>query len=376
MAPEWISVEVGPIGEPMGGSELQSLTLTIIFKETLKRKMLKLPQKFVKLYGESLSNSVVLKPPFGSTWKIGLKKRKGMVWLQQGWPEFAKHFALGFGHLLFFRYKGNSQFQLSICDRSTCEIPSPSIPAHLDERDVNESKKEETEGDHDSVQIFDSSSSGEEDLPPSSPPHKRVRPSTSGQGIKATSGDKPATRRGRKPTVYTRTRSQAPTEEDKTLGSDSSDDIGIHPLGRAEETKSRYPQAKLAESNSGNRKVVLPTRKLLRKSEAFKAADKFYSIKPFFKSVVRRKYNLRLPASFVKRHIEQKPQTVRLEVGNRSWPVQFLNCNSGHFLCGGYSKFLKENSLGRDDVCIYELNIVTDALRLWLVPFLFQHYLN
>ncbi|GMN29371.1 hypothetical protein TIFTF001_041311 [Ficus carica] len=214
--------------------------LWIIFKETLEREMLELPQKFVRLYGESLSNSVVLKPPFGSTWKIGLEKRDGK------------------------------------CDITTWKISSPSISAHLDERDVNKFKKEETEGDRDAVQFFDSSSSREENLPPSSPHHKRVRASASGQG------------------------SQTPTEEDKTLGSDSSNnDFGIHPLGQAEETRSQNPQVKFGKFKSGDHRAIgrlTPLR--FRESKAYEAANKFFSKNPFCITIVTSTYVVRKISGF------------------------------------------------------------------------------
>lgn len=111
----------------------------------------------MRLFGENLSTTVSLSPPDGSKWKICLEKRDDKVWLRQGWPEFVKHYSLGFGHLLYFTYKGNFKFQLAIGDLSTCEVHYPSIASHHDEPDVNGSKKEEAEGDSDMFQMFDSS---------------------------------------------------------------------------------------------------------------------------------------------------------------------------------------------------------------------------
>lgn len=81
-----------------------------------------LPKKFVSLHGASLPRSVRLKTHCGLEWKVEVVKCHGRIWLQKGWPEFEKHYRLEFGHLLCFRYIPNSAFQVSIFDRSFCEI--------------------------------------------------------------------------------------------------------------------------------------------------------------------------------------------------------------------------------------------------------------
>lgn len=87
-----------------------------------------LPKKFVRKYGETLSSTAFIKLSCGSQWKIGLTKGDGNIWLEKGWPEFAKGYSLKFGDFLIFIYEGNSQFQVFICDKSTCQIDSSSIP--------------------------------------------------------------------------------------------------------------------------------------------------------------------------------------------------------------------------------------------------------
>ena len=122
------------------------------------------------------------------------------MWLNQGWPKFAKHYSLGVGHLLIFRQEGNSRFQLSICDSSTCQIDYPSIPAHSDESEVkgnpkmpNKEETKDDDDDDDSVQILGSSSpcpnTAEIPLPPISPPRKRMRTRASAQLLKRVRGD-------------------------------------------------------------------------------------------------------------------------------------------------------------------------------------------
>lgn len=103
--------------------------------------MQKIPKKFVRKYGETLSSPVILKLPSGLEWKVGLTKSDGRLWLHKGWPEFAAHHSINRGHLLVFRYEGSSQFYVLILDTSTTEIDYPIVnPTHL-----REPKKEEVE---------------------------------------------------------------------------------------------------------------------------------------------------------------------------------------------------------------------------------------
>ncbi|XP_024030785.1 B3 domain-containing transcription factor VRN1 isoform X2 [Morus notabilis] len=260
--------------------------------------MQRLPRKFVSLYGDTLSRVVFLIPPCGSEWRLHLEKKDGKVWLQRGWPEFVKHYAIGVGHLLFFRYKGSSKFEVSVCDISNCEVDEPDASGpKKGEIDVdgNTIKMLESSDDDDSVHIIEHLSSQEEYLQPSSPPHKRM--GTSGKASK----EKSATKRGG-----------------------------------------------AAEARGKHRSY--------RHSKAFKAASKIFSEKPIFVATVTRIHNTRLPATFVQRHIEQRSPMVTLKVESRSWYVRFLSCKTGYFLGKGYCRFLRENSISLGDVCAYELN--------------------
>lgn len=92
----------------------------------------------MRLHGETLSNVVFLKLPCGSEWEIGLTKSDGKVWLNQGWPEFATRYSLDQRRLLFFRYKGNSRFAVSIFGKTTCQICYDPFPANSVELDIDE----------------------------------------------------------------------------------------------------------------------------------------------------------------------------------------------------------------------------------------------
>lgn len=69
---------------------------------------------------------MLLRVPGGSTWTIELEKRNdGMVLLWKGWQEFAEYYSIGHGHLIVFKYKGNSTFCVIIFNKSASEIDYP-----------------------------------------------------------------------------------------------------------------------------------------------------------------------------------------------------------------------------------------------------------
>ncbi|KAK9285079.1 hypothetical protein L1049_024264 [Liquidambar formosana] len=115
----------------------------IIHSAVVENRKLGIPKKFVRKYGECLSNFVYLKVPGGAIWRVELIKRDHEVWLQRGWEEFAEYYSIGFGHFLVFRYEGNSRFQVLIFDKTALEIEYPLNATQLGE----EPKLEESEND-------------------------------------------------------------------------------------------------------------------------------------------------------------------------------------------------------------------------------------
>ncbi|RZC00117.1 B3 domain-containing protein [Glycine soja] len=109
----------------------------IMLHENLLQGNLRLPEKFVRKYGNHLSNSMLLKLPNGVEWKVNLEKRDGSVWFQEGWKDFAEYYSLANGHLLGFRYDGTSHFHVFICDMSTMEIEYPVNKANHKRPSIN-----------------------------------------------------------------------------------------------------------------------------------------------------------------------------------------------------------------------------------------------
>ncbi|XP_039172826.1 B3 domain-containing transcription factor VRN1 isoform X2 [Eucalyptus grandis] len=98
----------------------------VILSRTLESGKLEIPKRFLRRYGKDLSGSVLLKVPGGSTWPVKLEKSShGMVWLCKGWRTFMEHYSIGDGHLVVFKYEGDSIFHVMIFDKSASEIDYP-----------------------------------------------------------------------------------------------------------------------------------------------------------------------------------------------------------------------------------------------------------
>uniref|UniRef100_A0A2N9FQS4 TF-B3 domain-containing protein n=1 Tax=Fagus sylvatica TaxID=28930 RepID=A0A2N9FQS4_FAGSY len=145
----------------------------IILADTLRQGKLRIPRKFISIYGGGLSNIAFLKLPNGAEWKVELSKGDGEVWLQKGWDEFAKHNSINVGRLLVFRYEGNSHFYVLVFDQSATEIDypfneKPQVP-----------EMESIESDDNSVEIIDdfkpSRKTREKSPCPCVQPHKRTK---------------------------------------------------------------------------------------------------------------------------------------------------------------------------------------------------------
>ncbi|TYG75327.1 hypothetical protein ES288_D03G021300v1 [Gossypium darwinii] len=80
--------------------------------------------------------------------KVELTKCGGKIWFENGWLEFSNLYSLELGHLLVFRYDGNSNFHVIIFDRTASEIQYPYTSNNqkqsneIPKQNINESKTE------------------------------------------------------------------------------------------------------------------------------------------------------------------------------------------------------------------------------------------
>ncbi|XP_042985789.1 B3 domain-containing transcription factor VRN1-like isoform X1 [Carya illinoinensis] len=107
----------------------------IILPSSMADKKLRIPKKFVKLFGYELASVVTLTLPNGCSWQVGLEKAEKKIWFHEGWHDFVEHHFIDNGYFLVFRYEGNSTFHLLVFDKTATEIQYPSRKAD-DEMDI------------------------------------------------------------------------------------------------------------------------------------------------------------------------------------------------------------------------------------------------
>lgn len=97
----------------------------IITPPVVQEGKLGLPKKFVEEYSNKLSSNIRLSVPSGGVWHVGIERAENMIWLRDGWPRFSEHHSIKYGYFLLFKYKGNSEFDVSIFDLTATEIEYP-----------------------------------------------------------------------------------------------------------------------------------------------------------------------------------------------------------------------------------------------------------
>lgn len=91
----------------------------------------RIPNKFVRKFGDELSSVATLSVPNGRDWLVELRKAGQKLWFHDGWHEFVKHHCIHAGNLLIFRYEGNSNFDIYMFNLTACE--SCNIPSSFEE---------------------------------------------------------------------------------------------------------------------------------------------------------------------------------------------------------------------------------------------------
>ncbi|MCL7049696.1 hypothetical protein MKW94_003212, partial [Papaver nudicaule] len=95
----------------------------VILPQHIEDKRMEIPKEFLNKFGKKLSDTAIIKLPSGPIiWSIGLTKKGGVISFEHGWPEFIDFFSISVGHMLVFRYDGNSSFHVLIFSLLATEI--------------------------------------------------------------------------------------------------------------------------------------------------------------------------------------------------------------------------------------------------------------
>ncbi|PON54050.1 B3 DNA binding domain containing protein [Parasponia andersonii] len=305
----------------------------------------RVPKYFVKKCGETLSDSVFVKLPCGSEWKMKLTENDDKFWLETGWPEFVEHYSIRRGNLLTFRYEGNSELHVVVFDINTVEIDYPSGPIHFDEK-FRAPKREVIDADF--ADILDDFSpcpkTRVESSLPCSPPPKRMK-------------------------IYPTCKAQSNLSHTTGTVSDHSETVVENRMSRG--SSKNWKLDSLSESygdkSRQKKSKILERMKPLRRQEKYAALRKasgFKSKRPFCKILMQPSYvhgtYLSFSSNFATRYIKKTSCNVILKaLDGRTWTVKYIfgvydRLRTARFI-SGWKEFSQDNNLEVGDVFAFVL---------------------
>ncbi|KAI9181271.1 hypothetical protein LWI28_013229 [Acer negundo] len=389
---------------------------------TLKDKKLNLPENFVTKFGNELSAVAVLRVPNGRVWHVGLTKRGNKIWFQDGWHEFVEYHSICAGYFVFFRYEKNSNFHVLIFDITACEILYPQYYGPGDD-EQNSVHEDEIRND-DSIEIkgpttpnppyrsvkkeiFDewpsNGSSNELYITPSTLDGVK-RSFSSALGINRCRESPASLESPNFEHAYETCSKKCKVEEFlETYRSNAVNESSQGKLNWNEMYNSQgslHRRKLLAENakteswtttHSGeddnptevtDELEYLPLLEAKRicvsqrfgviaaeeRERAINVARMLNPKNPSFMIILRprniTKSFLYMPVEFAHKYLSRDIEVINLQVSEgREWPVQLAwRYWGGPDLTRGWARFLRDNSLKKDDICVFELTRMKDVL--------------
>ncbi|KAK4603642.1 hypothetical protein RGQ29_012235 [Quercus rubra] len=315
----------------------------IVMPQTLQEGKLRIPKKFISKYGVDLSNMAFLTVPNGTKWKVKMTKRDGEVWFQNGWCEFASCHALTLGHLLVFRYEGNSHFYVLIFDATATEIDYPLDDQHQVRR-MEDVERDDIDNSLEIVDGFMPSRKTREKSPLPCPlPHKRAKTNPRSSVLQA--GDthfRPAL-----------TKSKGSVLEKSKMNA------GVSFTRRESKEECSGATKRCPKSEFIDR-----TLSASEKDRALQRVRAFESKNPFFMVVMQPSYiypgnSLSISSSFAKKYMRKMSGefVILRSFNGGTWSVKlsFYEAQTNAKFRQGWRKFARDNKLKVGDVCIFEL---------------------
>ncbi|KAL5788447.1 hypothetical protein ACOSP7_005396 [Xanthoceras sorbifolium] len=393
-------------------AETPSHFFRVVLPSNLKDKKLKIPENFARNFGNELSAVATLRVPNGRVWHVGLTKRGRKIWFQDGWHDFVEYHSICAGYFLFFRYEKNSNFHVLIFDITACEILYPQYygPGNDDQNSVHE---EEIRNDN-SVEIKGPATPN--------PPFRSVKkenfdewPSIASStelyntpskldGTKRSFGSAVEVNRCWESRVSLEspnsenayeTRSKKckvkellETYESNALNESSEGKLNrnIRHLGENAETESKTTTTHSGEGDHPTEVIdeqelssLLEDKRITvsqrfgeiaaeERERAINIAKMFKPKNPSFMIILRSrnitKCFLYMPVEFANKYLSRDVKLINLQVSEgREWPVQIAwRYWGGPDLTRGWARFLKDNNLKKDDICVFELIRKKDIL--------------
>ncbi|QCE08669.1 hypothetical protein DEO72_LG9g3698 [Vigna unguiculata] len=286
----------------------RSATLPIhFFKIILETngERIKVPSKFTRKHGSCLSNPVSLSTPDSKKWIVYWTQEDGEVWFDKGWKEFAENYSLSYGYFVLFRFKGTSQIDVIILDKSSVELD------------------------------YFSSGKG---------PVNTMNATQMGQEARPMPLMVPSQPRG-KTQMWN-------VERDPNVQQVYADKGGPSHQGTNVQKKTKQQPDRMSPTQGGtclNRP---------RSLKAQKVTKKFKSKHPYFTLLIEQSKLEENATKHVPKFLDctRGQVDVMLQMENRVWWVKLICCREKYDLfSSGWPKFAKESNLEDGDVCVFEL---------------------
>ncbi|XVF17765.1 hypothetical protein REPUB_Repub10bG0152000 [Reevesia pubescens] len=332
----------------------------IILDHILRDGKLGIPRKFVKKYGNDLSNLAVLKVPSGEVWPVELSKCAGEIWFQKGWREFAEFYSLCKGHFLVFRYQGNCNFHVLIFDMSASEIDYPytqaddkqsesSFDSDVRFQDLN---VEEAEDDV-SIEILDTA------------PSKKRREKSPIRCLRSQKIMK--TNMTNKTDKILKPDKARPIKLDRLRGSTSSscskqdDHGGLKPSTRRGTRMENGLESPEADILSFKYLTAKEKAKTLGIANAFNSKNPFFLV-VIYPSHISHCHRMCMPNNFAGKYLPKRHgggEAILCLSDRKFWCVKYFrsvcNENPRAIFKTGWKKFALDNDLVVGDICLFEL---------------------
>ncbi|KAF7113889.1 hypothetical protein RHSIM_RhsimUnG0104300 [Rhododendron simsii] len=354
----------------------------IIHSSAVPHQKLRIPLKFISQYGKNVGNHVFLKVPSGAVWKVELERSNGVVWMCNGWKEFANYYSIGFGHLLVFRYDGNCNFNVLIFDTSASEIEYPvsASATHGEQNNINGNGNSKIP---DSVETLG-------DTPCAAYNTKRKEIYGRGEieklGIQTRQKtrqasyyraniendasvkilddslvlDSPVSERERAHTKSGRENNSNKQEFPPTFKSK-----GLKLPNQKKDVKTEIETEECTGGTSiGERRhqSQIAVQMLSATANINSRARDFKSKKPFFTvrlqpSYVSCNYSMNVPLEFVKKYLRDNQKSISLRISDgTTWLVRFYSTGAMNGKRNlGWGPFVRDNNLKVGDICVFEL---------------------
>ncbi|KAH7538385.1 B3 domain-containing transcription factor VRN1 [Ziziphus jujuba] len=337
--------EVGCSSNTMQESGSLSHFFKIICSATLEDQKLKIPAKFVKKFGDELSEFTTITVPNGRTWQLGLNKAERKISIVDGWQEFVKYHSIDSGYFLLFRYQGFSKFNVFIFDKTATEIDYP-CNGISNAKQCSEDVEEEVTDDETSEQYADQ--------PAGSRKRKKLDRSATTLKCKGTKRsencefEEQADRVGlgyANRSMRGKVKIENRTHRSHDLSAKHEDEDELMFI-----TKSLY----------GSKRKPLMSRETERAFHAAKTCERTH---PCFlvilsKANIERSY-ADVPSEFVVKYMQSCSDFIQVEALNgKQWQMRCTfrySINSAKRMNHGWSAFKNDNNLKEGDVCVFEL---------------------